>query len=158
MNPAAARQAAPSPFGEVVELLGGEKVLKQEIGTSIEVHDLLMQGLPGEALTHLVDGFVTLKDARSVEKAVGMSLRTFHRRKGTPERSLSTEQSGRTWKFAKILAKASSVFGSRVQAEDWMQRPALGLDQRRPIDLLTTPAGVDLVEDYLERIEYGVYT
>ncbi|TIU87949.1 MAG: DUF2384 domain-containing protein, partial [Mesorhizobium sp.] len=30
-------------------------------------------------------------------------------------------------------------------------------DQRRPIDLLATPAGVGLLEDYLERLEYGVY-
>jgi uncharacterized protein (DUF2384 family) len=28
----------------------------------------------------------------------------------------------------------------------------------RPIDLLSTPAGVELVETLLERIEYGVYT
>ncbi|TIY10108.1 MAG: DUF2384 domain-containing protein, partial [Mesorhizobium sp.] len=39
----------------------------------------------------------------------------------------------------------------------WLERPAIGLDQRRPIDLLATPAGVELVEDYLERLEYGVY-
>ena len=35
------------------------------------------------------------------------------------------------------------------------QRPAVGLDQRRPIDLLTTPAGVELVEEHLGRLEYG---
>ena len=34
----------------------------------------------------------------------------------------------------------------------------LGLDQRRPIDLLATTAGVEIVENHLERIEYGVYT
>ncbi|HEV3423731.1 MAG TPA: antitoxin Xre/MbcA/ParS toxin-binding domain-containing protein [Paraburkholderia sp.] len=32
-----------------------------------------------------------------------------------------------------------------------------GLEQRCPIDLLSTPAGVELVEDLLERMEYGVY-
>lgn len=42
------------------------------------------------------------------------------------------------------------------EAEQWLERPAIGLDQRRPIDLLGTPAGVELVEDYLERLEYGV--
>jgi putative toxin-antitoxin system antitoxin component (TIGR02293 family) len=36
-------------------------------------------------------------------------------------------------------------------------QPAIGLDQRPPIDLLTTPAGVELVEDYLGRLEYEVY-
>ncbi|TIX82762.1 MAG: DUF2384 domain-containing protein, partial [Mesorhizobium sp.] len=60
-------------------------------------------------------------------------------------------------KFAEILSKATDVFGSQAEAEQWLERPAIGLDQRRPIDLLATPAGVELVEDYLERLEYGVY-
>lgn len=33
----------------------------------------------------------------------------------------------------------------------------IGLDQRRPIDLLATPAGIELVEQYLTRRAYGVY-
>jgi len=45
-----------------------------------------------------------------------------------------------------------------VAAEQWLERPAIGLDQWRPIDLMTTPAGLELVEDFLGRIEYGVYT
>jgi putative toxin-antitoxin system antitoxin component (TIGR02293 family) len=48
--------------------------------------------------------------------------------------------------------------GSQEAAEQWLERPAIGLDQRRPIDLLSTPAGVELVETFLERLEYGVYT
>jgi putative toxin-antitoxin system antitoxin component (TIGR02293 family) len=71
---------------------------------------------------------------------------------------LSREQSGRTWKLAEVLAKATSVLGSQAEAEQWLERPALGLDQRRPIDLLSTPAGIALVEDFLERVEFGVYT
>jgi putative toxin-antitoxin system antitoxin component (TIGR02293 family) len=50
------------------------------------------------------------------------------------------------------------VLGSQEEAEKWLERPAIGLDQERPIDLLTTPAGVKLVEDYLGRLEYDVYT
>ena len=70
---------------------------------------------------------------------------------------MSQEQSGRTSKFAEILAKATSVFGSREEAEQWLERPAIGLDQRRPIDLLATPAGVSIVEEFLERLAYCVY-
>jgi putative toxin-antitoxin system antitoxin component (TIGR02293 family) len=47
------------------------------------------------------------------------------------------------------------VFGSQYEAEEWLKRPAIGLDQWRPVDLLTTPAGVKLVDDYLGRLEYG---
>ena len=49
------------------------------------------------------------------------------------------------------------MLGSQAEAEQWLERPAIGLDRRRPIDLLATPAGIELVEDYLERLEYGVY-
>jgi putative toxin-antitoxin system antitoxin component (TIGR02293 family) len=60
--------------------------------------------------------------------------------------------------FAEILAKATAVFGSQAEAERWLERPAIGLEQRRLIDLLTTPAGVRIVEEFLGRLEYGVYT
>jgi putative toxin-antitoxin system antitoxin component (TIGR02293 family) len=72
-------------------------------------------------------------------------------------KSLSPEQSGRTWKVAEILTKATSILGPKEEAEQWLERPAMGLDQRKPIDPLTTPAGVELVEDFLVRLEYGVY-
>jgi putative toxin-antitoxin system antitoxin component (TIGR02293 family) len=70
---------------------------------------------------------------------------------------LSQSQSARLWKFAKILSKATQVFGSQKKAEEWLQRPAVGLEERRPIDLLATPPGLALVEDYLDRLAYGTY-
>jgi putative toxin-antitoxin system antitoxin component (TIGR02293 family) len=87
-----------------------------------------------------------------------MSLRTLQRHKSEPNALLDVPQSGRAWTFAEILAKATRVLGSQDEAEQWLRRSAIGLDQQRPIDLLTTPAGVKLVEDYLGRLEYDVYT
>ncbi|MGY4335017.1 putative toxin-antitoxin system antitoxin component (TIGR02293 family) [Bradyrhizobium sp. LB7.2] len=49
------------------------------------------------------------------------------------------------------------MFGSQEEAEQWLERPDIGLDQRRPIDLLATPAGIELVKQYLTRLAYGVY-
>jgi putative toxin-antitoxin system antitoxin component (TIGR02293 family) len=148
----------PLPFKRVVEILGGPAVLKQQLKDPFDAHDLLLRGLPSGALLHLMHSFVLFKDQTSLGKAIGMSLRTFQRRKGDAAKPLSLEHSGRTWKFAEILAKATSVFGSREEAERWLERPALGLDQRRPIDLLATTAGVEIVENHLDRLEYGVYT
>jgi len=141
----------------VADLLGGTRVLRQPVRTALDAHEMLVKGLPGGALEHLVGHLLVLKRSTSFEKAVGMSLRTFQRRKDDPARPLSQEQSGRTWKFAEILAKATAVFGSQEAAEQWLDRPAVGLDQRRPIDLLSTPAGVELVEELLTRLEHGVY-
>ena len=144
-------------FKSVVDILGGAKVLKCRLRGPLDAHQLLLRGLPGAALTYLVDSLVLLHDPVSLEKAVGVSLRTLQRRKADPTKLLNQEQSGRTWRFAEILAKATAVFGSRAEAEQWLERSAIGLDQRRPIDLLATTAGVEIVENYLERIEYGVY-
>ena len=141
----------------VADLLGGDQVLRHRLRNPLDVHEVLVHGLPGAALIHLIGNLVIRHDPASLEKAIGISLRTFQRRKGAPATPLSREQSGRTWKFAEILAKATAVLGSQEEAEQWLERPAIGLDQRRPIDLLATPAGVRIVEDFLERLEHGVY-
>src|SRR5208282_4703797 len=124
----------------VADLLGGARILRRQVRNSLDAHELLLEGLPGRALTHLIDSLVIIHWATSLEKAVGISLRTLQRRKNAPAEPLSQEQSGRTWKFAEILAKATAVLGSQEEAEQWLERPAIGLDQRRPIDLLATPA------------------
>ncbi|HME21763.1 MAG TPA: antitoxin Xre/MbcA/ParS toxin-binding domain-containing protein [Acetobacteraceae bacterium] len=139
-------------------LLGGPGVLRHALNNRLDAHELLLEGLPGRALRHLIDSLSVLQKTASIEKAVGMSLRTFQRRKGAPAKRLSQEQSGRAWKFAEVLAKAISVFGSQSEAEQWLERPAIGLERRRPIDLLATQAGVEIVETFLQRLEYGVYT
>ncbi|WP_117194321.1 type II RES/Xre toxin-antitoxin system antitoxin [Rhizobium terrae] len=142
---------------KVAALLGGSRLLSRRLTSALDAHELLLHGLPASAVDHLVGQLVFIGKTESLEKAVGMSLRTWQRRKDAPSKPLSQEQSGRAWKFAEILTKATDIFGTQAEAEQWLERPAIGLDQRRPIDLLGTPAGVELVEDYLERLEYGVY-
>ena len=58
----------------------------------------------------------------------------------------------------KILTMATEVLGSQEAAGRWMEEPAVGLDQRRPLDLLSTSGGVDIVRTFLQRLQYGVYT
>jgi putative toxin-antitoxin system antitoxin component (TIGR02293 family) len=57
-----------------------------------------------------------------------------------------------------ILATAATTMGGREAAERWLGKAALALHKRRPLDLLSTPAGVELVKRVLGRMEYGVYT
>jgi putative toxin-antitoxin system antitoxin component (TIGR02293 family) len=151
-------RSEPGDIQRVAALLGGARVLRHRLRGLLDVHEAISRGLPRGALTCLVSRVSVLRDPASLEQAVGVSVRTFQRFKLTPDKPLSTEQSGRAWKFAEILAKATEVLGSQEEAEDWLRRPAMALDQRRPIDLLATPAGAKLVEDLLGRIEYGVYT
>jgi putative toxin-antitoxin system antitoxin component (TIGR02293 family) len=142
-------EASEGELQKVAALLGGSRVLSRRLTSALDAHELLLHGLPTSALDHLFGQLVVIGKTESLEKAVGMSLRTWQRRKDAPSKPLSQEQCGRAWKFSEILAKATDVLGTQAEAEQWLERPAIGLDQRRPIDLLGTPAGVEVVEDHL---------
>ncbi|HEY1605022.1 MAG TPA: antitoxin Xre/MbcA/ParS toxin-binding domain-containing protein [Allosphingosinicella sp.] len=155
------REIAVEGKGEmefILNLFGGDNVFAEPVRTLLDAHHVIRKGFPSKALTNLVGQVPVMQQAGMLEKAVGISLRTFQRRKKEAvAKRLSQEQSGRTWKFAEVLAKAIRVLGTQEDAEDWLNRPAIGLDQQRPIDLLATTAGVEIVEEHLERLEYGVY-
>ena len=141
-----------------MSLLGGPRVLKSRPASQLDVHRLLKTGLPQKALDHLVVTVKLVKSGRHFEDAFGMTYRTYQRRKDPGTLPLSPEQSNKTWTFARVLAKATEVFGSQEAAEAWISEPVMGLDRQVPLALLQTPAGVDLVNAFLTRLEYGVYT
>jgi putative toxin-antitoxin system antitoxin component (TIGR02293 family) len=142
---------------QVVGLLGGTAVIGRPLGTGLlDAHFLIEAGIPNRAVDHLAQSLKVMGQ-ESLEQAIGISLRTLQRKEKKPQELLSHEQAGRAWQFAELLAKATVVFGAQDEAEQWFERPAIGLNQKRPIDLLTTPAGVKVVEDHLGRLAYGVY-
>lgn len=120
---------------------------------AIDQHGLAQGGVPTEVLDKVVASFVRLGEAE-VLGAVGVSSRTVQRRKAGV---LSTEHSGAVLDLIAVTQKAIEVLGSREAAEDWLHHPALAFDGRRPIELVSTRPGADLVKDHLTRMEYGVY-
>lgn len=56
-----------------------------------------------------------------------------------------------------VFALADEVFGSRWRADQWMRERIVGLDYRRPVDLLVTAEGVEEVLALLNRIVHGFY-
>lgn len=139
-----------------LELLGGQEVLSRTPENLLDLHHWVSDGIPSVSILHLAHAIEPLPSS-ALSEALGISVRTLHRKKGAPSDTLSVAQGGRTFKFAEIVAKATVVLGSREAAVRWLTSPAMGLDQQKPIDLLVTPVGTQLVEELLDRIEYGVY-
>jgi putative toxin-antitoxin system antitoxin component (TIGR02293 family) len=123
----------------------------------LEVHAGLSGGLPGSAVLKLRSHLHILQWVRVAEDALGMSVRTVQRLEGAKGKHLSPEQSSRAWKFAEVLARATSVLGSQAAAEEWLDKPARAFEGKRPIELMATQTGTQLVEDLLEQMDYGVY-
>lgn len=138
--------------GRLLGLFGGSAA-----GTLMDVHDAISTGFPMRGYQTLVKG-VHLLSSEDIARATGVSIRTVQRRAKAVDVPLSPEQSGRTWKFAEVLAQATEVFGNQEEGERWLNTPALAFGHRRPIDLLVTPIGTEMVQDVLARIEHGVYT
>jgi putative toxin-antitoxin system antitoxin component (TIGR02293 family) len=138
----------------VARLLGVVKLFKGQIGSPLAVHEAIQTGLPRRALFRAIPSGIPVA---LVLPVFGISVRTFMRLKSEPDKRLDPDQSGRVWRFAELFAKAQEVLGSEPRAVEWMMAPAMALDHRRPINLLTTPVGAQLVDDVIERMRYGVY-
>ena len=137
--------------------LGGRKFWRRRLTSRSDVHSAIVSGVPYGSLIFLVN-LVTGLEEGDVAKVLGISTRTLRRQSETPEKPMPADLASKTWLFAETLAKATEIFGSREEAERWMSKPAMGLDGQRPIDLLQTVQGAELVNDFLGRLEYGVYT
>lgn len=149
---------ADRDVAQTVALLGGDAAFDRRIGSVIDAHEALADGFASDILQNLLAHCSFLEQGDALQKAVGISLRTLQRHRAKSGREvLSLEQSNRTWRFAELFAHAIAVMGSSDAAEAWMQRPAIGLDNRKPLDLLATSAGAEAVSQYLTRLEYGVY-
>lgn len=149
--------SAESSVQLATALLGGRRVLHRQVATDDDAHELVLRGIPAEAMVKLMAGVLSLSSTVLLA-TIGISERSFARRKAAPKTRLPVDESERLWRFAEVLAHTTRVFGSQAEAEQWLDRPAIGLDRRKPIDLLRTHPGTHLVNEFLTRIEHGVYT
>jgi putative toxin-antitoxin system antitoxin component (TIGR02293 family) len=148
---------AEEDVDRVQKLFGGKQKLGRHVKTRWDAHELLKYGIKGKAFHHFVVKLGRVHRGEFLH-TIGMSERTYQRHMKVPAKEIGRDQSGRAWKFAEILMEATAVLGSQEAAEEWLETPALALNRRRPIDLLTTPSGTELVSDLLVRLKYGVYT
>lgn len=148
--------SASATLPQTVMFLGGEEVMKRKIETKLDVHALIMEGFPDAVMTYLAQNIPELRNPEFLQKTVGISRRPSPRKKPV-HKLMTSEQSSKAWNFAELMTQARTVFGSTDEAVRWLAQPALALERQRPVDLLASSAGYDLVKDLLTRLEYGVY-
>lgn len=130
----------------------------QLIRTNIDAHDFLMSGVPVSSLFDFFDHFMLPETLDALEKSVGVILTTAQRERRTlADVDLTLDQGSRLWTFVGLLSRAINVFGSQRAAEDWLNKPAIGLRNRKPVELMMSSVGVKAVEAYLTQIDLGVY-
>jgi putative toxin-antitoxin system antitoxin component (TIGR02293 family) len=144
------------PVLAAAELLGGKSIWKRPPTTKMEVHEAILEGIPGRALKCMIS-HVHLIPADLVWGAIGISHRTVQRYSKEKTASLDQAQGARLWKFAEILAAAIELQGSQEAGEEWLKTPQMALDQKTPLEMMKTTAGAEMVQDLLIQLDHGVY-
>jgi hypothetical protein len=70
---------------------------------------------------------------------------------------LNHPQNAVSFQFEEVFKHAIIVFGDQQSVEDWLKKPCRYLGSKIPLELINNPLGVQVIEDYLTRIEHGVY-
>ena len=60
-------------------------------------------------------------------------------------------------RLARVLARAIAVFESQDAAKRWLQEASTALGERKPIDLLATDIGTEVVLNELGKIDHGFF-
>lgn len=121
--------------------------------SSLELHASIGTGLPFSWLVAVADALQMSARDLGVD-VLQIPERTLLRRR--QEGVLSATESDRLYRVARLCGHARRVFGTAEHAAVWTKRPQLTLGGHRPLDLLATDAGTQLVDDALGRIEYGI--
>jgi len=142
-----------APFASAQSLLGGRSVLRTAPRTALDWIELIREGIPAAAVDHLV---AALQVSQSeLAKTLGIPERTLARRKR--EGALTSEESAKLLRVARVLARATEVFEDADAALDWLKAPNSALGRTTPLGLLDTDIGGDSVLDTLGRIEHGLF-
>src|SRR2546428_580660 len=116
--------------------------------------DMAREGLP-TATPSKLSGTLGWTRAALIEQ-LGIAPRTAARRL-TRREPLSTAESERVLRLARVLTRAIDVFESQDAAKQWLQEPSTALGERKPIDLLATDIGTEVVLNELGKIDYGFF-
>lgn len=119
----------------------------------LDLHQAVLAGIPAVQVAQLLSSFKSIPK-RELRAILGLSERTHQRPKAS---KLSPAVSGAVLDLGCVLRTAVNVLGSVEEAEHWLAQPAVAFRGQRPIELLATRQGTQLVRDHLMCIEHGVY-
>lgn len=136
-----------------------EYLLRIDIGqlSPVMLYQLTNKGFALKDVQDMLSLSELFATNKIMSRIVGKSIRTLQRQGAKQPAQLNSQQSAVAFQYAKVLEHAISVFGSQKLAEEWLGRPCKYLDGTVPLDVIDNPVGFQAVEDYLERIRYGVY-
>ena len=152
-EPLATYGAQSEPYGQLITILGGPKTIKSKVNNEIDLINLARKGLPKKTLISLSKKLNISMEHLS--KLLNISIRTLQRKKATDH--LSIHVSEQILAIAEVVIRGTDVLGSEQALETWLHTELASLSYQKPIDIMDTTFGTQLLLRILGRIEHGVY-
>jgi len=129
------------------------KDMGTEIANKDQMHALIKHGMP----IRIADKLKSLLSLgySSLAEILGITSKTLQRKRKA-RTTLTPVESDRLYRVQAIFALAIKVLGTPQDAKEWLSTPQVDIGDRVPLEFLTTSAGASLVEEVLNRMEYGV--
>lgn len=140
---------------KITQILGGTRTIGKPIASTADFIPLIRAGFSYRSLERLVK-YLDLR-LEFVLKSLGINERTMHRRRTTAAR-LSSQESEKVYRLARLTALAEEIFEDRQQAQIWLTHEIPALGGVTPLSLLDTEEGARLAETELQRLAWGVYS
>ena len=112
-------------------------------------------GITKKALENLAE-IIGISKKKFAEDILEVSIKTLERK--SEKEKLNKKISSHALEIARIMHRATEVFGDKEKAKLWINRDLKILNGKKPIDYFNTLSGLNLVNDILGRIEEGVYS
>lgn len=139
-------------YSQVSDILGGSTVLGRNLRTRMDFIELGSAGITKDAASHLAS-YLSLSLA-GVARLLPVTPRTLQRY--SAGKRLSPAVSEQVLQLAEVVAMGAEVFGDKENFLVWLSLPSAPLGDKKPIDLLSSRFGAELVIDELGRIAHGI--
>ncbi len=116
--------------------------------------DIIRKGLDYTVL----DDFMLLADLHLDEMADLLHINSRTIRRMSTSEPINTDLSEKLIDLIRLYKLGHEVFGDTLVFNQWMKRNISGIGHARPIDIVDTAIGVEIVSDELNRLAFGVYS
>lgn len=126
---------------------------KSSINNDLSIVKSANQGINAVIFSELVE-ISGINRNFLAEVVFDISLKTMLRYQ-KENKKLNPRNSEIALKLLNLFNKGIEIFGSMNSLMSWLNKPAFGLGDQVPINLMNTNTGIDLIEEELIRIEFG---
>lgn len=139
-------------MAEGLKQILGDKSIDFELENRFDLIKLSRKGLSLKNLFSILEyTSLTVKD---LAKIIPLSERQLQRY--SKDQILRTDISVQLLQISELYSRGYEVFGSREKFRKWMEHSNIALSSIKPIELLDTSFGIQLILDEIGRIEHGI--